>query len=119
MITVAEANTIIYSNLCPVTKSIQIPVQEATGFVLFKDVFSPINMPPFRQSAMDGYAVNVSEGETYTLLGEIKAGDNYHPILQPGEAVRIFTGAAVPDSANAVVMQEKVVCKDHTITIQK
>jgi molybdopterin molybdotransferase len=52
------------------------------------------------------------------LIDEVKAGDSHQPELKPGEAVRIFTGAAVPDSANAVIMQEKVVVNENIITVE-
>src|SRR5690606_38270049 len=66
----------------------------------------------------DGYALHLHDSLNYKLVGEIKAGDNKQPILKKGNAVRIFTGAPVPNSANAVVMQEKVVSNGNTITIQ-
>lgn len=97
----------------------RINLSKGITYCLAEDVFSPISMPPFRQSAMDGYALNLTESNTqaYSLVGEIKAGDNYNPELKKGQAVRIFTGAPVPDSANAVVMQEKVNANGKTITI--
>jgi len=71
-------------------------------------------MPPFRQSAMDGYALNIHNGSSYTIIDEVKAGDGHQPILKEGDAVRIFTGSAVPNTANTVVIQEKVtVDKNH------
>jgi molybdopterin molybdotransferase len=85
--------------------------------VLAEDVFSSINMPPFRQSAMDGYALCLHNSDTYQLIGEVKAGDEHNPVLRPGEAVRIFTGARVPDSADAVVMQEKVTIHAQQLTV--
>jgi molybdopterin molybdotransferase len=75
-------------------------------------------MPPFRQSAMDGYALNLHNNLTYYVIAEVKAGDNQMPVLKKGEAVRIFTGAPVPDSANAVMMQERVKVNGNTITIE-
>jgi molybdopterin molybdotransferase len=75
-------------------------------------------MPPFRQSAMDGYALNLHDGLTYTLIGEVKAGDGHQPVLKKGDAIRIFTGAPVPDSANAIMMQEKVKSDGNFITIE-
>jgi molybdopterin molybdotransferase len=108
MISVEEAVTIIQNTVVPLGTIEHKVVSEALGHVLFEDVISPIDMPPFRQSAMDGYALCLSEEPTYQIIGEVKAGDDFHPILKIGEAVRIFTGAPVPDSANAVMMQEKV-----------
>ncbi|WP_299273342.1 gephyrin-like molybdotransferase Glp [uncultured Psychroserpens sp.] len=95
----------------------KLRLEQSVSYILAKDVISPINMPPFRQSAMDGYAINIHSSKSYKLTGEVKAGDNYHPVLKAGEAVRIFTGAPVPDTANAVVMQEKVTRLDGQITI--
>jgi molybdopterin molybdotransferase len=108
MITVEEAFKRIANHINSTTKSVKKLVINATGFVLSEDVYSPINMPPFRQSAMDGYALYLHNDVNYTLVGEVKAGDGHHPIIKSGEAVRIFTGSAVPDTANTVIMQEKV-----------
>ena len=97
---------------------VTIKLNDALGYVLANDVVSPIHMPPFRQSAMDGYAVKLWGKLNYMLIGEVKAGDNVQPILKPGEAVRIFTGAPVPNTANAIMMQEKVVVDDNQITLE-
>lgn len=118
MIPISKAISIVKKNGKPLLKKINKLVEKAGGYVLFEDVISPINMPPFRQSAMDGYALNLHDSLSYTLIGEIKAGDSHQPVLQKGEAVRIFTGAPVPDSANAVMMQEKVESNENTITIE-
>lgn len=92
-------------------------LNKSCGYTLAKAIFSPINMPPFRQSAMDGYALHLHPSNSYTLIGEVKAGDEEHPIVNAGEAIRIFTGAPVPDTANAVVMQEKAVATTTKIEI--
>lgn len=119
MITVGEAKGLVLANSTS-TKSIEVPLQQALGGFLQKTVLSPINMPPFRQSAMDGYALRLHKDKKYALIDEVKAGDGHIPVLKEGEAIRIFTGAAVPDTANAVIMQEKVVLLDtHQIEIQK
>ena len=118
MIPISKAISIVKKNGKPLLNKINKLVEKAGGYVLFEDVISPINMPPFRQSAMDGYALNLHDSLSYTLIGEIKAGDSHQPVLQKGEAVRIFTGAPVPDSANAVMMQEKVESNKNTITIE-
>jgi molybdopterin molybdotransferase len=117
MISVEQATQIISENSQQTDKSIDINLIDALSFVLFQDVLSTINMPPFRQSAMDGYAINLYDAKTYTLIGEVKAGDGHQLHLKPGDAVRIFTGAPVPDSANAVVMQEKISSQNHTLII--
>ncbi|MCB0463533.1 MAG: molybdopterin molybdotransferase MoeA [Flavobacteriaceae bacterium] len=117
MISVEQAFQIISENIQLTDKSIDIDLIDALGYVLFQDVLSPINMPPFRQSAMDGYAINLHDAKTYALIGEVKAGDGHQLHLKPGDAVRIFTGAPVPNSANAVVMQEKISSQNHTLII--
>jgi molybdopterin molybdotransferase len=108
MITVKTAINIVKDTISETSKQIVLNVEDSIGYILSEDVYSPINMPPFRQSAMDGYALNTYNETQYKLVGEVKAGDCHNPCLNKGEAVRIFTGAAVPDTANAVVMQEKV-----------
>ena len=118
MISIREAITSIKLNVDPLLKKTTKSVEKAGGYVLFEDIYSPINMPPFRQSAMDGYALNLHDGLTYTLIGEVKAGDGHQPDLKIGDAVRIFTGAPVPDSANSIMMQEKVKSDGNFITIE-
>ena len=118
MISIEEAIDRVKNNTKPLLKETIKPVEKASSYFLFKDVYSPINMPPFRQSAMDGYALCLHEGLFYKLIGEVKAGDSYQPILKQGEAIRIFTGAPVPDTANAVIMQEKVSVNRNQITIE-
>lgn len=118
MISISDAISIVKNNGKPLLKETTKKVEKAGGYMLFEDIYSPINMPPFRQSAMDGYALNLHDSLSYTLVGEIKAGDEHQPVLKKGEAVRIFTGAPVPHTANAVMMQEKVVSIGNTITIE-
>ena len=109
MISIEKALDAVIRNTSQIiTSEVKLPVEEAGSAVLSQDVFSPINMPPFRQSAMDGYAIHLHGDLTYSIIGEVKAGDDHQPILNPGEAIRIFTGAPIPESANAVVVQEKV-----------
>ncbi len=99
-------------------KPIEIPLVEALNYTLAEDVLSPINMPPFNQSAMDGYAVN-GTCKTFELIGEIQAGMDASSIeLKEGEAVRIFTGAMVPTSATTVIRQEIVEKNEDSISIQ-
>ena len=89
--------------------STQIKVEDALGFVTTSDILSPINMPPFNQSAMDGYAICGNHLNQFKLIGEIQAGESGEGIeLAEGEAVRIFTGALVPTSATAIAKQEIV-----------
>ena len=117
MITVEEAFKLVQNNITPNEKTISIELNNSLGYVLASNVFSPINMPPFRQSAMDGYALNLHDKSNYKIINEVKAGDEHQPILNKGEAVRIFTGSAVPETANTVIMQEKVTVKENHLLI--
>ena len=104
---------------CTTSTPIQtIALRHALGLVLAEDIVSVIDMPPFRQSAMDGYALRIGQNNSYRVIDEVKAGDNKNPSLKPGEAVRIFTGAAVPDTAETVVMQEKIIRDHNNIAIE-
>lgn len=118
MIDATTALDLVITHAHKCSKTLELNLMDALGHVLAADVMSPIDMPPFRQSAMDGYAVNFWEGVTYALLGEIQAGSGNHPKLLPGQSVRIFTGAAVPDSATAVVMQEKALVSGTQVRLQ-
>ncbi|TXE15238.1 molybdopterin molybdotransferase MoeA [Seonamhaeicola algicola] len=117
MVTIQEAITTVTTNTNKLVKPTVKPIEKANGYLLFEDILSPINMPPFRQSAMDGYALNLHDSLTYMVIDEVKAGDGHKPALKPGEAVRIFTGAPVPNTANAVIMQEKVVATNNKIEL--
>lgn len=117
MISIAEALQRVRKNTPKTEQIIKNSVQDAIGFVVAKDVVSPVSMPPFRQSAMDGYALHLHDENNYTLKGEVKAGDGEEVVLNKGEAIRIFTGAKVPASANAIAIQEKVTRKEGTISL--
>ena len=118
MISVQEAQAILRDRINTTSKTQRLPLALATGAILSHDVISPIDMPPFRQSAMDGYALNANGQNVFQVIDEVKAGGGNEPEIKPGQAVRIFTGAAVPESASAVIMQEKVERSGDSITIQ-
>lgn len=107
MISVQEAFSILQANLT-VLPEVECSLFQARKHILAQSLTSPINMPPFRQSAMDGYALCLHDALQYEIIGEVKAGDSHRVELLPGQAVKIFTGAAVPDSAQAVIQIEKV-----------
>ena len=84
-----------------------VALSEALGRVLAADVVASRDQPPFAASAMDGWAVRAADGPgRLKIVGESAAGHGFVGALGPGEAVRIFTGAAVPAGADAVVIQE-------------
>ena len=119
MIPVKEAIKVIDKNIIPLEEREIKSVLNSNGHVLFEDVYAPIDMPPFRQSAMDGYAILLQNDVTYTIIDEVRAGDQHNPVLKAGEAIRIFTGAPVPNAANAVIMQERVTVKNNKLILQK
>jgi molybdopterin molybdotransferase len=82
-----------------------VPLDQACGRTLAEPVVAARDQPPFDASAMDGWAV-AGEGETFAIVGESAAGHGYAAQLAPGQAVRIFTGAPVPEGAGRVVIQE-------------
>ena len=88
---------------------VELLLLDARNHVLAETVHSPMNMPPFRQATMDGFAVCLHDSLIYEIVGEVKAGDFYTDELKSGQAVKIFTGAAVPNSAQAVIQIEKVI----------
>ena len=88
-----------------------VTIREALGRVLADDVCSPMNVPPFINSAMDGYALAAGDiadgGETsLQVIGKSFAGRPFDGAIKKGECVRIMTGAVVPEGADTVVMQE-------------
>ena len=89
--------------------TLSLPLSEALGFVLAREVRADRDYPPFDRSTRDGYAVRSSEaaaGASLRCVGEIKAGDTVTSPLASGTCIQIMTGAAVPLGADAVVMIE-------------
>ncbi|OQP48980.1 molybdopterin molybdenumtransferase MoeA [Niastella yeongjuensis] len=119
MISVTEAKNMIRANATPLTP-VTIPLQQAAGRVLAADVFAVTDIPAFDQSAMDGYALSFAGFELHTTLtihGEVPAGAPELSLLQPNQAMRIFTGAPTPTGADTVVMQEKVQVNNNQLYI--
>lgn len=123
MISVSEAEKIIRENM-PAPKSQELATDLARGLVLAENVKSPCPSPRFSNSAMDGFAViwhdvkNATENNPVALkvVGESQAGISFPGIPKSGEAVRINTGARIPDGADSVIPIEH--CVDHRSTIE-
>jgi molybdopterin molybdotransferase len=102
-------------SMTALTAPVILPLLEARGMVLAGPVIAPENVPPFRNSAMDGYAVIAADtgGAAFStpvalrVTGAIAAGDSPRGTVTPGTAIRIMTGAAMPDGADAVVRFEE------------
>jgi len=115
MIEVEQALSLIDAHASPLGVE-QTSVSAAIrGRVLSEKVIAPADLPSFRQSSMDGFALCYQEGiRQYSVVGEVAAGSSETFDLNPGEAVRIFTGARVPESCDRVIMQEQVVFAHNT-----
>jgi molybdopterin molybdotransferase len=121
LLSVDEALTRIKAAIQPVTASERVVLKNALGRILSDDIFSPINIPYDRNSAMDGYALSSEDIDgkqpfTLTLVGASWAGKPFQGSLQAGQCVRIFTGAVVPNGADSVVIQEQVSADGENIT---
>jgi molybdopterin molybdotransferase len=109
--------------LCQVVNgSERVAIRSALGRVLAEDIVSPINVPPYANSAMDGYAVNGNDlpgaGEKiFRLVGRSFAGEPFPGKVSQGECVRIMTGAKIADGTDTVVMQEHATVSDDMVTI--
>ena len=95
-----------------------IPLKAAIGRVLAQDVAAVRDQPPFDASAMDGWALRSADAPgTLSIIGESAAGHGYEGELKPGQAVRIFTGAAMPAGADTIVIQEDATREGETVTV--
>ena len=119
MISVEEALETIQKHK-PAHTIEKVPLSSAFNRVLSSDVIAKVNRPPLPVSAMDGYAVRLADvatkNWTLSVIGEAPAGKPFTGTIAPGEAVRIFTGAPLPASADHIVIQEDCTLSDHKIT---
>lgn len=117
MISVTEARQIVAAQ-CRLLEAVNIPFQQSVGYVLAEDLVSPVSIPFFRQSSMDGYAIRAAEKEQLLHVQDaLPAGSSREITLAPGNAIRVFTGGPVPEGADTVVQQEWVSLKDTAIQI--
>ncbi|WP_297768702.1 gephyrin-like molybdotransferase Glp [uncultured Roseovarius sp.] len=119
MITVDAALSHLFALVEPVAIE-EVPLAEASGRILAREVTARRDQPPFAASAMDGYAIRADEatpGARFTVIGEAAAGHGFGRPVNAGEAVRIFTGAPLPEGATRVIIQEDVTRGGDTITL--
>ena len=113
---VDEALERILAGVSAPTESENLPLAEALGRTLAADVVARRTQPPVDVSAMDGYAVRLADlarpDARLRIVGESAAGKGFHAPLVAGETVRIFTGAPVPDGADAILLQEDAAMED-------
>jgi len=112
----------IKESIQPIKGKKNVTIRESAGHVLAEDVTSPLDVPPFINSAMDGYAIKSSNipqtgVQTLKVIGKSFAGTPFNGKVKNGETVRIMTGAVVPEGADTVVMQEHAEVDGDTIKI--
>ncbi len=113
MMSVDEAVAIIARRVTAVRETEAVDLTEADGRILAADVAAPLPLPPFTNSAVDGYAVGSGDlpqemEKALPVSGRVQAGASAGAAIEPGHAVRIFTGAPMPQGADTVFMQEDV-----------
>lgn len=119
-ISIDEARTRIKNRLTQHTEHETIHCADAYGRVVATDISSPISVPSFRASAMDGYAVRAAEcGLPLTVRGQSLAGHPGMDTMEPASAQRITTGARVPDDADSVVQQENTERDRDTVRVTR
>lgn len=124
---IEEAAALVRKSVAPILESEPCALESAFGRVLAKDVFAPIDLPPYAKSAMDGYAVRAADTEGASaekpvrlkVLGELFAGDWKEIPFRENSAVRVMTGSPVPKGYDAVVMQEDTDCGQEEVLICK
>jgi molybdopterin molybdotransferase len=121
LLSVDDALALVVKGLTPLEVE-TVPIAEAHGRVLGETLAATLTQPPFDASAMDGYAVRAADvaalPATLELIGEAAAGARFAGRLKPGQAVRIFTGAPVPDGADTIVIQEDTEERDGRVVVK-
>ena len=122
-LTVEDALALVLAGATPVMSTQLCPLLEAAGRVLAAPLSAKLTQPPVNASAMDGYAVRAADvaalPATLRVTGESAAGHGFRGHLYRGEAVRIFTGAAMPSGADTVFMQEDVTVDGDNVIVPK
>ncbi|HZD89466.1 MAG TPA: gephyrin-like molybdotransferase Glp [Pseudolabrys sp.] len=121
---IEEMERLIGERIAPVAETERVPLHGARGRVTAADVTAPVSLPPFDNSAVDGYAVRFADlsadsDTTLDIAGRLTAGAGAALALQRGQAIRIFTGAAMPEGADTVFMQEDVQVDGDRVTVPK
>lgn len=122
LISIEQALQTIKQSVEPINEIERVRLKNARDRILASPVFCPINIPPERNSAMDGYAFassDIKPGQAFSLslAGTSWAGKPYQKKLKKNQCVRIFTGAVVPDGTDSVIMQESVKKNQNSIIL--
>src|SRR5215831_17135810 len=124
LLRIEEMERLIGERVSPVAENERVSLHDAHGRVVALDVKAPVDLPPFDNSAVDGYAVRHADlrpdGDTkLAISGRLTAGAKTGAALKAGQAIRIFTGAAMPKGADTVFMQEDVTVADDQVIVPK
>jgi molybdopterin molybdotransferase len=119
-----DMERLIGERVTPVAETERVPLRGAIGRVAAMDINAPVDLPPFDNSAVDGYAVRHADlragGDSKLVIaGRLAAGARAELALKPGQAIRIFTGAAMPAGADTVFMQEDVTVDGGSVIVPK
>ncbi|EKF9207030.1 bifunctional molybdopterin-guanine dinucleotide biosynthesis adaptor protein MobB/molybdopterin molybdotransferase MoeA [Vibrio sp. R-1] len=117
-LSVEQGREKILSLISPLAETESVAIQECYQRVLAREVFSPINVPAYRNSAMDGYALRSDdlERDSYRVVAEVLAGSHYAKTVELGKVVKIMTGAPMPQGADTVVMREQATQNGDTVS---
>lgn len=121
-LSIEQARQHVEALVTPLGDTVNLDLTHALNQVLAEPVASPINVPPHRNSSMDGYALRAADLPqqgtiALAIIGTSFAGRPFAGSAGPGECVRIMTGATVPEGTDTVVMQEHVQCSGNTLTV--
>ncbi|EAS44911.1 molybdopterin molybdotransferase [Photobacterium profundum] len=109
----------ILADVKPLDSVMTVALSDAMGRVLAEDILSPINVPPFANSAMDGYALranDLKDNDTLVLSGKSFAGVPFEGVCEAGQCIRIMTGAQMPEGTDVVIMQEETEVKGDNVS---
>ena len=124
LLPLADMERLIGERIAPVGETERVPLRGARGRVTAADILAPVDLPPFDNSAVDGYAVRHGDldpdGDTRLVIaGRLTAGARADMTLGHEQAIRIFTGAAMPAGADTVFMQEDVTVEGNSVIVPK
>ena len=121
MIPLDEARAYVLSKCAPLTTA-TVPIDDARGLLIAQDIAAVGPIPPFDNTAMDGFAIRSADladaPVTLEMIGTVAAGAAPDMTVEPGQAVRIMTGAPIPPGADAVIMVELTNMADDLSTVE-
>ncbi|MDN3651893.1 molybdopterin molybdotransferase MoeA [Thalassotalea ponticola] len=123
MITFEQAKTMLLNVVKSVDEIDTVPIEQSGGRVIADTVYAPVNVPPYDNSAMDGYAFHFEHMQEHTtplnVVGTAFAGRPFEGQVKADQCVRIMTGGKIPDGCDTVVMQEQTTQQKQAISISK